>query len=168
MGHHDHKHSAREIAAKVHVITVSDTRSEAQDTSGSFIRSAVEEAGHKLSGYTLLRDEPEQISAKVREIAGGRTADVVIINGGTGISRRDSTFEAIDAMLQKRIPGFGELFRMLSYEEIGPAAMMSRATAGLFDGLAVFSIPGSEKAVRLAVSKLILPELAHVVWEASR
>ena len=170
MGHQEHEQRAREEAPRTircGVITISDTRTAATDTSGAAIRSALEASGHAVARYAIVRDEPEQIVALVRELAQAG-CQVVLTNGGTGITRRDSTFEAIDAMLEKRLPGFGELFRMLSYAEIGPAAMLSRATAGLFGGTLIFCMPGSTGAVRLALEKLILPELPHLIWETLR
>ena len=120
-----------------------------------------------VAGYAVVPDEPAQIVALVRELA-GQGCQAIITNGGTGITRRDSTFEAIDGLLEKRLPGFGELFRMLSYQEIGAAAMLSRATAGLFGGAVIFCLPGSTGAVRLALERLIVPELPHLVWETIR
>lgn len=148
------------------VVTISDSRSIETDTSGAAIVQMLEQAGHWIVDRRLVRDEPAMVCDAVRS-ADGR-ADVVITTGGTGITSRDSTFEAIASLLDKRLDGFGELFRMLSYEEIGAAAMMSRAIAGSIGRLAVFSLPGSENAVRLALAKLILPEMAHVVRELSR
>jgi molybdenum cofactor biosynthesis protein B len=163
----DHKKHAKK-AVRCIIVTVSDSRSEQTDDSGRICRSLVEQAGHEVSGYRVLKDEPADVAALVREICAGHKACAVLLNGGTGITRRDSTFEAVDALLEKRLPGFGELFRQLSYQEIGPAAFLSRATAGLIGGVAVFAMPGSPEAVRLALEKLILPELGHVVGEAHR
>ena len=148
------------------VLTISDTRTEADDTSGSAIAEALEGAGHTIAARRILRDDPAPVSEAVR----GATvsADVIITTGGTGISARDSTFEAISGLLEKRLDGFGELFRMLSYQEIGAAAMLTRACAGTIRRTAVFSLPGSENAVRLAMEKLILPELGHIVRELRR
>lgn len=149
------------------VLTISDTRTEATDTSGDAIAGLLAAAGHVVTGRAIVRDDPEA----VREaIAGGPAgaAQVIITTGGTGITSRDSTYEAIAALLDKRLDGFGELFRMLSYDEIGSAAMLSRACAGTIGRTAVFSLPGSEHAVRLAMTKLILPEIGHVVRELSR
>ncbi|HET7217747.1 MAG TPA: MogA/MoaB family molybdenum cofactor biosynthesis protein [Vicinamibacterales bacterium] len=148
------------------MITVSDTRTTANDTSGDAIAQLLTAAGHTVVERRLLRDEPAMVREAV-QAAGGR-ADVVITTGGTGITARDSTYEAIAALLEKRLDGFGELFRMLSYEEIGAAAMLSRAIAGTMGRVAVFALPGSENAVRLALSKLIVPEVAHVVRELRR
>jgi len=123
---------------------------------------------HEVAGYRILRDEPEEVAALIREIAEQRLADVIITSGGTGISRRDATYEAVAGLLDKRLDGFGELFRMLSYQDIGSAAMLSRAVGGLCRGVVVFALPGSSKAVRLALEKLILPELGHLVFEKER
>jgi len=159
------EHKARGPASVAcFVLTVSDTRTPDTDTSGRSIRTLLEDAGHQLLGSRIVRDEPALVRAVVEEQAGAGTA-VVIITGGTGLTSRDGSFEAIDGLLHKRLDGFGELFRMLSYHDIGPAAMLSRATAGTIDRTAVFLLPGSEKAVRLAMEKLILPELGHVVGQ---
>jgi molybdenum cofactor biosynthesis protein B len=115
-----------------------------------------------------VKDEPAQIKARIAEGTGNDQVQAIIINGGTGISRRDSTFEAVDAMLEKRLDGFGEVFRFLTYQEIGSPAIMSRATAGIIKGRVLFSTPGSENAVRLAMEKLILPELGHLVKELTK
>jgi molybdenum cofactor biosynthesis protein B len=148
------------------VLTISDTRTEANDTSGDAIVDMLKAGGHQIVGRTIVRDEP----AAVRNVVQSQEndADVIITTGGTGITARDSTYEAIASLLDKRLDGFGELFRMLSYAEIGAAAMLSRASAGSMGRTAVFSLPGSEHAVRLAVSKLILPEIGHVVRELKR
>jgi molybdenum cofactor biosynthesis protein B len=150
------------------VVTVSDSRTEETDDSGRICRELVQAGGHEVSGYRILKDEPADVAALVSEVCAGHKACAVLLNGGTGVSRRDSTFEAVDALLEKRLPGFGELFRHLSYQEIGAAAFLSRATAGLRGGVVVFAMPGSPEAVRLALEKLILPELGHVVGQAHR
>lgn len=152
----------------VHVITVSDTRTLETDASGRLIASLLEGEGHRVAGRTLLKDEPDDVRRTVAALVEEASVDVVITTGGTGITARDSTFEAVDDLLQKRLPGFGELFRMLSYQEIGAAAMLSRATAGLTGGTVILALPGSENAVRLAMEKLVLPELGHLVREARR
>jgi molybdopterin adenylyltransferase len=148
------------------VITISDTRTEATDSSGNAIADLLTAGGHQVVGRRIVHDEPADVRDVVQKAASG--ADVIITTGGTGITSRDSTFEAIEALLHKKLDGFGELFRMLSYEEIGAAAMLSRASAGTLGRVAVFSLPGSEHAVRLAVTKLILPEIGHVVRELRR
>jgi len=163
----EHKRRAP-TSARVHVVTISDTRTVETDTSGKLAKELLAAAGHTVAGYTILRDEPAEVAALVRKIADEGTADAVITSGGTGVSSRDSTYEAIASLLDKRLDGFGELFRMLSYAEIGPAAMLSRAVAGLHSGVIVFATPGSSNAVRLALEKLILPELGHLVGEVHR
>lgn len=162
-----HKHHAPRVV-RVFVLTVSDTRTEADDTSGQLARKMILDAGHVVAGHRIVRDEPAEVTRVVREVAEGALADVLVSSGGTGVSRRDSTYEAIAALLDKRLDGFGELFRMLSYQEIGSAAMLSRAVGGLHAGIAVFALPGSSKAVRLGLEKLILPELGHLVFEKAR
>lgn len=149
------------------VLTVSDTRSYSTDTSGRAIRSLLEEAGHAVVASVIVPDDPDAVTSFVLDQLEG-DADVVITTGGTGITSRDSTYEAIDALLDKRLDGFGELFRMLSYRDIGPAAMMSRACAGLARGKVVVALPGSEAAVRLAMTTLVVPELRHLVQQASK
>lgn len=128
----------------------------------------LKEHGHDVVAYRLVKDEPAQITEEIRTSAGDDSVQAIIINGGTGISRRDSTFEAVDSMLEKRLDGFGEVFRYLTYQEIGSPAIMTRATAGIVQGKVLFSTPGSENAVRLAMQKLILPELSHLVRELSK
>lgn len=170
MGQPTHQQHKAHAPAKVRclVITCSDTRTTDTDTSGRLIMKLLADQGHEVAGYHLVKDEPAQITAT---IAAGLTDDAVqavIVNGGTGISRRDSTFEAVDALLEKRLDGFGEIFRYLTYQDIGSPAIMSRATAGIVKGRVLFSTPGSENAVRLAMEKLILPELGHLVKELTK
>jgi molybdopterin adenylyltransferase len=150
------------------VITCSDTRTPDTDTSGQLIQKLLKEQGHTVAAYHLVKDEPFEIKAKIKAAVTNKKIQAIIINGGTGISRRDSTFEAVDAMLEKRLDGFGEVFRYLTYQEIGSPAIMSRATAGIIKGRILFSTPGSENAVRLAMEKLILPELGHLVQQLSK
>ncbi len=151
----------------MYVVTASDSRGEAEDTSGAYLKSAIVAAGHVLAGYRVVRDEPERIR-EAFAAAAEAGSEAVLVNGGTGISGRDRTYEAVAGLLEKRIDGFGELFRMLSFQEIGSAAMLSRAVAGAWQGRAVFSVPGSTAAVRLAWEKLIGPELGHVVFELAK
>ncbi len=170
MGHQEHhKRASSEVAQPIRcgVITISDTRTLETDTSGAAIRIALSHNGHDVVRYTIVRDEPEQIANLVRSFA-AEGCQVIITNGGTGIARRDSTFEAIDGLIEKRLPGFGEIFRMLSYQDIGPAAMLSRATAGTYQKALIFALPGSTAAVELALEKLIVPELRHLIWETVR
>jgi molybdenum cofactor biosynthesis protein B len=148
------------------VLTISDTRTEADDTSGNAIVNALTDAGHLVPSRRILPDEPSMVRDLVTQQA--PAVDVVITTGGTGLTSRDSTYEAIAAIFEKRIDGFGELFRMLSFAEIGAAAMMTRACAGTVGRTAIFSLPGSENAVRLAMTQLILPELGHLVRELRR
>ena len=150
------------------VLTVSDSRTLGSDTSGQAIARLLEAEGHTVTDRQVVRDEPDEVARKIREQIAKGDARVIITTGGTGISRRDSTYEAVTALFDKRLDGFGEIFRMLSYEEIGAAAMLSRATAGVSGGCAIFMLPGSPAAVRLAVERLILPELGHVVRELTR
>jgi molybdenum cofactor biosynthesis protein B len=150
------------------VITCSDTRTPDTDTSGQLIRKLLEERDHTVVGHHLVKDDPAQIQLWIARGTANEDVQAIIINGGTGISRRDSTFEAVDEMLEKRLAGFGEIFRLLTYQEIGSPAIMSRATAGITNGRVLFSIPGSENAVRLAMEKLILPELGHLVGELTK
>lgn len=165
MSQHEHK-AQGPASVRVAVLTVSDTRTEHTDTSGRAIRQLLAEAGHQVVAAAIVRDDPTAVAAFVNAQLAGE-AQVVITTGGTGITSRDSTYEAIDALLEKRLDGFGELFRMLSFHEIGAAAMMSRATAGLARGRVVIALPGSEGAVRLALSRLVIPELTHLVQQAS-
>ena len=167
MSHIAHKaHAPASVAC--FVLTVSDSRTGDTDTGGQAIRKLLEEAGHQVSGHAIVKDEPTQVAAQVRDQLANAHTQVIITTGGTGITSRDGTFEAIDALLEKRLDGFGELFRMLSFQEIGPAAMMSRATAGTASGKAIFVLPGSPNAVQLAMTRLILPELGHVVQQLRR
>lgn len=146
------------------LITVSDTRTTDTDKSGAILRDRIEAAGHRVFAYEIIPDEPKLVSSRVRELCDDQDCHAVLLTGGTGISRRDSTFEAVSALFDKSLDGFGELFRMLSYEEIGAAAMLSRATAGICRSTVVFSMPGSTAAVTLAIDKLILEKLGHLVW----
>ena len=165
--HHEHKsHAPRSIGCVV--ITCSDTRTPETDTSGYHIMHMLKDAGHSIVAYHLVKDEPAKIKATIKSAVANKKVQAIIINGGTGISRRDSTFEAVDAMLEKRLDGFGEVFRYLTYQDIGSPAIMSRATAGIIKGRVLFSTPGSENAVRLAMEKLILPELGHLVKELTK
>ena len=149
------------------MVTASDSRGEAEDTSGAYLKSALAAAGHVLAGYRIVRDEPDQVRSALAAAASAG-AEAIIVNGGTGISGRDRTYEAVAGLLEKRIDGFGELFRMLSFQEIGSAALLSRAVAGAWQGRAVFSVPGSTAAVRLAWERLIGPELGHVAFELAK
>jgi molybdenum cofactor biosynthesis protein B len=150
------------------VLTISDTKTEETDTSGALIRDLLSAAGHRVVGSTIVRDEPVDVQRVVRAACADPAVQAVILTGGTGITSRDSTFEAVEALLDKRLPGFGELFRMLSYQDVGAAAMLSRAQMGIHARRIVVSLPGSPNACRLALEKLLIPELPHLVREVSR
>jgi len=141
------------------IITVSDTRTEANDTSGDFLQTAFEEAGHKVIKRSIMRDDREALQAQVRAWRDDPELDVIVTTGGTGLTQRDITPEAIEPLYTKPIPGFGELFRMLSYDDIGTSTIESRATAGVIDRCLVFCLPGSTGACRLGMEKIILPQL---------
>ena len=163
----------REIAAKqgpVHVaiVTVSDTRTRENDTGGDLIEQRVTSAGHAVVFRTIVKDEPERIGALLDKIVDETGARLILFTGGTGIAPRDTTYDALARKLEKTMPGFGELFRMLSYSEVGAAAMLSRATAGTYRGRVVMSMPGSPNAVQVAMDKLIMPEIQHLAWEVAR
>ena len=162
MGAHEH-HAKTRHAVSCAIVTVSDTRTPETDATGTCIRALLEEAGHRVVGYVILPDEPRRIRAHLEELLAGPGVEAVIVNGGTGLAPRDSTYEAIVGLLEKRLDGFGELFRMLSFQAIGAAAMLSRAVAGVANGTVVVSMPGSTPAVELAMQKLVLPELGHMV-----
>lgn len=147
------------------MLTVSDSRTQQTDTSGRAIRQLLTDAGHVITDHAIVKDEPTDVASYVRAQVADASTQVVITTGGTGITARDGTFDAVDAMLDKRLDGFGELFRMLSFQEIGAAAMLSRATAGTVARTAIFVLPGSEAAVRLAMARLILPELGHLAQQ---
>ena len=167
MSHAEHKSYAPASVA-CFVLTVSDSRTPETDTGGQAIRQLLEGAGHQVTGHALVKDEPAQVTAQVRaQLADART-QVIITTGGTGISSRDGTYEAIESLLEKHLDGFGELFRMLSFQEIGASAMMSRAAAGTSGRKAIFVLPGSPNAVTLAMTKLILPELGHVAQQLNK
>jgi len=150
------------------VLTISDSKTPETDTSGALIRELVSAAGHRVTGHAIVKDEPDQVAAVIRSGCAAPSVEAFILTGGTGITSRDSTYEAIEALLDKRLAGFGELFRMLSYEEIGAAAMLSRAQGGVVQGRVLFSLPGSPNACRLALEKLIIPELPHLIREVRR
>jgi molybdenum cofactor biosynthesis protein B len=148
------------------IITVSDTRTPETDKSGQLIRQLLEEKGYTVADYAIVRDEYDGIKALLRQAAANKSVEAVLLNGGTGIAARDTTYEAVRDQLDKEMPGFGELFRYLSFtEDIGSAAILSRAIAGTIGKTAVFSMPGSTGAVRLAMTRLIIPELRHVMRE---
>jgi molybdopterin adenylyltransferase len=165
--HLTHK-STGKISLTCMVITCSDSRTPESDTSGKLICHLLKEQGHKIADYQVIKDEPTDIKNLLSRASGQNAIQAIIVNGGTGISRRDSTFEAVEGFLEKRLDGFGELFRYLSYQDIGSSAMLSRATAGTHGGQVIFSIPGSQGAVQLAMEKLILPEIGHITGELTK
>lgn len=168
MSYEKHQQIAAERGPiSVGIVTVSDTRTEDDDLNGQFLTRAIIAAGHQPAFYKIIKDEPEQVASALDE-ARAVGVQVLLLNGGTGISQRDTTYDALAAKLEKTLPGFGELFRMLSWEQVGAAAMLSRAVAGTYKGMAIFSTPGSTKAVVLAWEKLIAPELSHIAWELVR
>jgi molybdopterin adenylyltransferase len=168
MSTQEHKQAApSQVRCKV--ITVSDTRTPDTDKSGKLMMEMLEAAGHKIVDYVIVKDEAEPIRTEVMKGCTNANVDVVLTNGGTGIAKRDVTIETVQSIFEKDIPGFGEIFRMLSYtDDIGSAALLSRAAAGVINDRAVFSTPGSTGAVRLAMEKLIIPEIGHVVRELTK
>ena len=169
VSHIEHK-AQSPASVRCAVLTISDTRTDATDTGGRAIVSLLADAGHHVIARSILRDEPLQVQRVILEHIADEQAAVqaIVTTGGTGITTRDATYEAVVALCEKQIDGFGELFRMLSYQEIGAAAMLSRACAGVLRKRVILSLPGSEHAVRLAMTKLILPELGHLIREVSR
>ncbi len=171
MTHHAHAHGHAPAAGPITcwVITVSDTRTDQTDTSGSLLASGLEGAGHEVARRVLVPDEPDRIEAVLSEADEAADLRAILLTGGTGITKRDVTYEVVDLWIARPIPGFGELFRMLSYQEVGSAAMLSRATAGVTAaGKLLFALPGSTAGCRTALEKLILPELRHMVSELDR
>jgi molybdopterin adenylyltransferase len=164
----DHHRKAAELPpAKIAIITVSDSRTPETDTNGIYLKNQVVQNGFVVGAYQIVRDEPAEIDSLLENLM-QTEVNLVLFNGGTGISKRDTTFDVISKKLEKVMPGFGELFRMLSYEQVGAAAMFSRAIAGVYKGKVIISTPGSPAAVQLAWEKLILPEIQHLVWELNR
>jgi molybdenum cofactor biosynthesis protein B len=161
-------HQPREAApefVRVAVLTISDTRTRETDTGGDVVEETMLEAGHEVVAREIVRDEATSIRTTLVDLLARPDVDAVVTTGGTGISARDTTYEVVERMVEKRLDGFGELFRMLSYEEIGAAAILSRALAGAVGNKLVASLPGSRNAVRLGMEKLLVPEVAHIVFE---
>jgi molybdenum cofactor biosynthesis protein B len=163
----EHKQEAPR-SVRCFILTVSDTRTSETDTSGRTIADLLTRAGHEVAGRVIVPDDAALVRSTIERQLATADVQVVITTGGTGITSRDTTFEAVDALIEKRLDGFGEIFRMLSYEQIGAAAMLTRATAGLAAGRIIIALPGSEAAVRLAMEKLLLPEIGHLVQQASK
>jgi len=165
--HHHHRRAAKTSIA-TRVLTVSDTRTLETDSGGSLAAEMLSEAGHRIVGRQIVPDEPEAIRQVVTEALEDPEVEAVVVTGGTGVAPRDVTPESVEPLLDRVVPGFGELFRMLSYQEIGSAALLSRALAGIAAGKLVFVLPGSRGALRLGLSKLVIPELGHLVGEARK
>ncbi|CAN5243212.1 MogA/MoaB family molybdenum cofactor biosynthesis protein [soil metagenome] len=164
---HHHELAAGRGPVAVAVVTVSDSRDAGSDANGDYLKARISAAGHTLAHYGAIADEPAQVATALEQ-AVLADANVVVFNGGTGIAPRDRTFDVLDRLIERPIPGFGELFRMLSWEQVGSAAMLSRASAGVCRGAVIFSLPGSPAAVRLGWERLIEPELEHLVWQTER
>jgi molybdenum cofactor biosynthesis protein B len=165
MAYDQHQKQSQHLIARCAVITLSDTRTPETDTSGKRTVELLQAEGHAIIETRLIPDEPRHLADLLATLLARNDIDVIMTNGGTGISRRDQTIDAIQAGLQIPLPGFGELFRMLSWEQVGSGAMLSRATAGIASGKLIFAMPGSTKAVELAMTRLILPELKHLLGE---
>jgi len=164
----EHKAKASEIeSVRIALVTVSDTRTEETDKNGLYLKGKIERLGHTLVDYRIIPDEPKDVEKAIAELTGGE-CDILLFNGGTGIGPRDTTIDIVGKKLEKEMPGFGEIFRMLSYDQVGSSAILSRALAGLIGTTCVFCLPGSSKAVELGWEKLIEPELKHLVWEQKR
>lgn len=161
---HRHRESAPEHV-RLAVLTISDTRTPENDTGGDTIEELMHDAGHEIVARRIVKDDAARIRTEIVNLLARPDADAVITTGGTGISARDTTYEVVDRMIEKKLDGFGEIFRALSYEEIGAAAILSRAVAGTVGTKLVACLPGSRNAVRLAVEKLLVPEIAHVIFE---
>ena len=167
MPYEDHKEQATD-AVTCAILTISDTRTEEDDKNGAIIKEILADTGHNAGHYQVVPDDPARIRKIIVEIANEGNCQAILTNGGTGIATRDTTYEAVVSLLEKKIDGFGELFRYLSWEDIGSGGMLSRAVAGVYRDTMVFCMPGSSGAVRLAMEKLIAPELSHLVWEIWR
>ena len=167
MGYQEHRHEAPK-SVNCAVLTISDSRTEADDESGRLIQQKLGENGHRVAAYAILRNEADSIKQKIEELLKQEELQVIIASGGTGVSHRDITVETISSILDKKLDGFGELFRFLSYREIGTASIMSRALGGVAGGKVILCLPGSLGAVRLALDKIIIPEIGHMVREATR
>jgi molybdopterin adenylyltransferase len=167
MSHHDHKEQSPKSVVFA-IVIISDSRTEATDESGRYLKERLPEAGHEVASYALLKNDSDSIRKLLSGLAEDARTRVILMSGGTGASRRDVTVETVTPLLDKKLDGFGELFRFLTFQEIGTTSVMSRAMAGTINGKIVISLPGSLAAVKLAVEKIILPEIGHMVREASR
>ncbi len=167
MGYQEHKHKAPKSVSCA-VLTISDTRTEQDDESGRFVRQKLSETGHQVILHCILKNEADSIKHKIHELLKEEEVQVIIIIGGTGVSRRDVTIETIHPILEKELDGFGELFRFLTYGEIGTGSIMSRAIAGIAERKVILCLPGSPEAAKLVMDNIILPELGHLVMEATK
>jgi len=165
MAYDEHIREAKPIFANFAIITLSDTRTAETDKSGLRMTELINQAKHFITHYQIIRDEPSALNALLDTLLQRDDVDAIITTGGTGISRRDSTIDVVDQRLEQRLPGFGELFRYLSFQEIGSGAMLSRASGGIVAGKLLFTLPGSQPAVELAMTRLILPEIRHLIRE---
>jgi molybdenum cofactor biosynthesis protein B len=168
MGAEEHRQKAGKGPVTVAIVTVSDTRTPETDQNRQYIEARMTELGHRVAAYRLIKDEPDQVAAVIEELTAMPGVQIVLFNGGTGISPRDTTYDVVSRYLEKTLPGFGELFRLLSYQQVGAAAMFSRATAGVYQGTLVVSMPGSPNAVQTALEQLVIPEINHLAWEIAR
>jgi len=167
MGYHEHKQSAPRTVTCA-ILTISDSRTEKDDESGGLIKQRLGENGHRVMSYSILKNNAGVIKKKIHELLEEAELQVIIASGGTGISQRDITVDTVEPILEKKLDGFGELFRFLTYQEIGTGSIMSRAIAGMIKGKVIVCIPGSLGAATLAMDKIILPEIGHLVREATR
>ena len=167
MSYQEHKREAPQSVSCA-VLTISDSRTEQDDESGKLLRQKLGQNGHRVIAYAILKNDSEAIKKKINELLSQKELQVIITSGGTGVSHRDITVETVDSILEKKLDGFGELFRSLSYQEIGTASIMSRAIAGVAGGKVIICLPGSLGAAKLAIDKIILPEIGHLVREATR
>ena len=165
MSYEQHVKSAQEIVARCAVVTLSDTRTAETDTSGQLIQKLLREAGHEVAEYRVIRDDPTDLEKLLQTLLADERVDVVLTNGGTGIANRDQTIGVVEKLIEQPLPGFGELFRMLSWQQVGAGAMLSRATGGIASGKPIFAMPGSGKAVELGMTQLILPQVRHILYE---
>ena len=168
MSAESHRQQAGRGPVTLALVTVSDTRTYETDTNRLYLEARLAQDGHHIAAYRLIRDEPDQVAAALDELSALPAVQIVLFNGGTGISPRDTTYDVVAARLEKTLPGCGELFRRISFQEVGAAAMLSRATAGVYRGTLIISVPGSPNAVQTAVERLILPEINHLAWEIAR
>jgi molybdenum cofactor biosynthesis protein B len=167
MGEAEHKEKAPD-RVRCYVLSVSDTRTEENDFGGQLVKELLKDNFHRVVGYSIVKDDKAKIQTAVKKLAADDRVEIILVSGGTGISPRDVTVEALEEIFDKKIDGFGQVFRSLSYAEVGSAAILSRATAGVIERKVVVSMPGALEAVRLAMIDILLPELGHMVFEAGK